>query len=88
MIDETAILIIGKWFSKCSKCGRNADSSELHHKMLHMEGEGCGARFTEVGAEYAGDSAEEACRSMRPDLPFIGVYVGVAGADLPRILPG
>lgn len=60
------ILTIGSTSSKCGKCGRNADPSEKAHTMETMRGEGCGAVYTHVAAQYPG--TERRVASMRPDL--------------------
>lgn len=64
-----AVLHIGRFYSRCSACGGNADLYESHHVMTRMQGEGCGAKFVSTASDY-GDEA--GCKRLRPDLPYVG----------------
>lgn len=67
-------LIVGKWFSKCENCGRNADPHEKSHQNVTMQGDGCGATYTHVASEYFGfPGLEDRIKEMRPDLELITV---------------
>jgi hypothetical protein len=71
-----AKLSIGRFHSKCLSCGNGADPYEEFHTTrlgygVH-DGKGCGEKFTEVVAEYAG--TEETIKKMRPDLEYIGYF--------------
>ena len=65
-------LIINRSDSRCGMCGKNADPHETEHRMERMRGEGCGAPFTEMTSDYTG--MEEACKRLRPDLPWKGLW--------------
>ena len=66
-------LFIDRWSSECGDCHRGADPMELHHDTVLSyagQGEGCGARFTEVGSHYVGSNMRELAQNMRGDLPW------------------
>ena len=71
------VLYVGRTSSTCGACGKGADPHELRHSTILRyapgdPGPGCGALFTDVASEYIGESAEQAVRALRPDLPFVG----------------
>ncbi|MFB8243017.1 hypothetical protein ACFC58_41420 [Kitasatospora purpeofusca] len=71
--EPTAVLIINPWESLCGRCGVPVLLSATHHTDESGVGppEGCGARFTETGTEYANITIER-LRQLRPDLPVVG----------------
>lgn len=71
-----AVLEIGRFHSKCQECGFDCDPNEEFHitRLGYDSGDGigCGAKFTQVVATYAG--TEKRIKEMRPDLEYIGYF--------------
>jgi hypothetical protein len=69
-------LIIGRSMSRCSACGGNAIpgyGDDIAHVMVsgYSSAPGCGATWTHVTTDGAGDSIERLSREMAPHLPWI-----------------
>ena len=50
--NKTATLYVGGWSSRCGACNGNADPNETHHINEYMQGEGCGAEYTNVVEDF------------------------------------
>lgn len=74
-------LIINRSDSRCGGCGKSADPHEdAHYRVLgYRPGEGCGETFTSVSSDYFG--MDEAIKSFRPDLPFVGFDISDLNED-------
>jgi hypothetical protein len=70
-------LFINRNDSRCGKCNKNADPSEIAHEMAHMVGQGCGTEFASVSSDYCG--IDVAVKAMRPDLEFLDPLAGLSG---------
>lgn len=68
--------------SYCGACNKNADPNETHHVMEVMQGDGCGAEFTELSSHYMDfEGLHRSIRKMRPDLTPSGLLRLTGGAS-------
>lgn len=77
MSERQNTLIINRSDSKCGNCGHSCNPYDPFHETIYGYGEangtpGCGVVWTHVGSDYVGPDVETWCRSMRPDLIFVG----------------
>jgi hypothetical protein len=73
-----ATVMVGRFHSHCNACGQECDpSTETHDRILgygpNNGDAGCGIAWQYVYSTYLGAGAEQATRSLRPDLEFIPI---------------
>lgn len=71
-------LIINRSNSSCGNCGRGCNPHSKTHDVIYEysptsgEKSGCGIEWRYVRSDYIGDGMAEACKTMRPDLVWVG----------------
>jgi hypothetical protein len=76
-------IVIGRTFSHCGNCGRDADLHDRSHETVIGYGPhspGCKIVYKYVTSDYSGDSIKVACQQLRPDLEWFDMYPQIDGA--------
>lgn len=78
-------IIIGRTYSHCGNCGRDASPRDKTHETVigyfaadlpedDPQRIGCGVEYKYVTSDYSGENQKEASMAMRPDLEWIDMY--------------
>lgn len=70
-------IVIGRTFSHCGNCGKDASPHEKAHETVIGYGEhgpGCRTIYKYVTSDYSGEENKQACIRIRPDLEWIDMY--------------